>query len=188
MEQQKSSNPMSSFWPILMIGLAAMLLLQYFQQSKKPAENNAVQTEKYSQTEPGKKEKSPENTSAEKKNESTATPAKAPVSANITGPSDFEFPVTDKETITDIKTSNYIIRMTDRGARVHSLYVVNNKNFSIPDKAIAESKDEYGIQNKAYEISHLNGLDFQPHLYFQDSISGRIWQIKEPILNQGAFR
>ncbi len=177
MEQQKSSNPMSSFLPILIFGMAAMFLLQYFDESGKKTDSSGSSAQQAVQ-EPGQNQADSPAPGQEKE----------PTASHTGGPADFSFPVAEQENLYEIRTGNYIVRLSDKGGKVHSLYVVNNDHFSIPDLAIEEVEDAFGKENKSFEITRGNGMDFQPHLYFRDSLTGRIDQAGNPVLNKGAFQ
>lgn len=162
--QNDSSKAMTSLWPMLMFGAAAVLLLQYFE--KKPELTPKPQEV------PGQ--------------EAPLIPGEQEKPVVETKPADFQFSTGDEKTL-DVKGDRYLARLSSKGGRIEKFFILTTDDLRIPASVVAKSDDPVVKEYKALEVTRGNGMDFQPHLYFKHPVTGEYWQIDSPELNQASF-
>ncbi len=87
-----------------------------------------------------------------------------------------------------VHTKAFTAELSERGGRVPRFYVRSHDELQLPALVMAASKDPTEREFKALEVTKHNGLDFQPHLYWQHPNTNNYWQIADPPLNEGGFR
>ncbi|MBW7856761.1 MAG: membrane protein insertase YidC [Leptonema sp. (in: Bacteria)] len=164
MNQDKQSS-ITSFLPILILGIAAIAVMQVLnppeEQSKKPT------------------------IEAEQKQEQTID--KTPLSPikNEFKAADFVFKNEGvaKEILYDAGPNIFVLNT--EGGRIERVYVKSRPTVPIPDTVIDKTEDATSEKYRALEITMGNGMEFQPHLYFKDQGAN---QLAHPLLNSAIFK
>lgn len=164
MNQDKKSS-MTSFLPILILGIAAIAVMQVLNP---PDEKNKKQP-----------------LELEQKKEQTNQPGPVQKEVAQSQLADFVFKNTApaKEIVYDSGTNVYVLNT--EGGRIERVYVKSRPTLPIPDTVIEKTNDATSEKYRALEITMGNGMDFQPHIYFKDQGSD---QLAHPLLNSAIFR
>lgn len=166
MDNQQSKSPLSSFLPLILLFVVVFFVMKQFQD---PEEGKKPQQVTTPQNQPG-----------------ATNPANRP--GNSATINDFAFATArgaGKETV--VNTKVFTALLNSKGGRVSAFYVRSHDELRLPEEVIASSKDPRAKEYKALEVTHHNGMDFQPHLWWQHPVTGDYWQIANPPLNDAAF-
>lgn len=157
-QQDQKKGPLSSLLPVMIMGLAIVIAMRFFQKSdKKPPE----------QAPPHVDETVPKR---------LADFEFPKASVGSTGE------------LIEVDTGVFHARLSEVGGRIYRFYLKSRDELPLPDSVIDQSGDEMAKKLKALEVTRDNGMDFQPHLYYRRPGSQNYWQIKSPPLNEGRFR
>lgn len=139
--QERNQNPSTSLIPIMLIGLATILFLQYFDLS-----NPERKVQKNQEMNLDNKQEALQQTT-ESKNDFTFVNKE------------------EKKQEVIVKNQKNLYVLSNKGGRIERIYLLSSDNVKIPDSVVLESKDELEKKYQALEITRYKGVDFQPHLY-----------------------
>lgn len=101
--------------------------------------------------------------------------------------SDFDYPSGGEGRSFEVDVGSAIYILNTRGGRIERLYIKNSDAVRLPDAVLDRSSDPVEKERRALEITLGNGLDFQPHIYY--NIPGRgVEPLAHPRLNDAVFR
>lgn len=133
--QEKKQELASSLLPIIILGIATILIFQFFDFEKsKPSIQNQVQ-----ETNEQKDKSELNDFSFENKNLS--------------------------EQLFTVETEKNVIILNSRGGKIEKIYIKSTPTVNIPKTIINNSQDPLEKKYNAIEITRNKGMDFQPHLY-----------------------
>ncbi len=166
MQEREKKGPFGALMPIILMGGALILFMQYMKDdSKEPSSDTSSDTSSV-----------PRSDKSVQKN--TVSPRKFSTSH------DFRFREgKGREEV--VETEPFLIFLSSQGARITRLYVKNHKNISLPVSVVMAQKDPISRKNGAIEITRNQGMDFQPHLYYMDPHEE---QLGNPSLNSALFQ
>jgi len=139
--EKENQNPTSSLIPIIILGIATIMLFQYFDLSS-PPRNQDKNSIEHTQQNLDQNQITIQNTN------------------------DFNFKNTNnnsKQVIIENEKNIYILN--ELGGRIERIYLKSGENVKIPESVLDQSNDELEKKYKALEITRYKGMDFQPHLY-----------------------